>query len=73
MSGEGVVISHHSEDKFLCVRQTNGAYGFIKYSDLMPYDVANNEIVQLKLVQRYEKKLGAHFYHFAQYHSEWIV
>lgn len=67
MSGEGVVISHHSEDKFLCVRQTNGAYGFIKYSDLMPYDVANNEIVQLKLVQRYEKKLGAHFYHFAQF------
>lgn len=67
MSGEGVVISHHSEDKFLCVRQTNGAYGFIKYSDLMPYDVANNEIVQLKLVQRYEKKLGEHFYHFAQF------
>lgn len=64
---EGVVISHHPEDKFICIRQPNGAYGFVKYRDLMPFDVADKETVQVKRVDTFNTKVGVHTLQFAQF------
>lgn len=64
---EGVVISHHPEDKFICIRQPNGAYGFVEYKDLMPYDVADKEMVQVKRVKTIHTTIGKQTLDFAKF------
>jgi len=63
----GFVVRHHIDEQLVCVRLSNGAYGFISYKDLSPYDVEDGDTVLLKPVKKFKKIFGNKTFMFAQY------
>lgn len=68
--GIGQIVRHHNDKQFVCVRTTNGGYGFIAYKDLMPFDSKDGEMVNLQLIKKYKETFGNHTFYFAQYGIE---
>ncbi len=68
--GIGRIVCHHNDKQFVCVRTTNGGYGFIAYKDLIPFDIKDGERVHLQLIKKFKKAFENHTFYFAQYGIE---